>query len=484
MNIRLHRIPVIVIALITLISLAEAIGLAEFHPMTVKIAFSAAPYVADEDGKFYRPASEGTGTGPITWTERFICDISGSTYAAPIRVSPKGAGVGIMQYETAAISEDEDNDAFGYDGTGTYQDTVFDSDDWYYNPQWEEFDMNSSGKVIVFCSTYWGTHKGYKLRISSDYGRTWADPIDIDYLYNLLGATKYGVSNAGYQGASLQLNELTGVWYLLCQYRDPANSHVMFALMSSATGTSWTHIKTWDATSLGYYGNVCSLAVSGDYIYAGFISTSPNQYCHYSSDGGGTWNSHAFAVHSDVTYCPIALTAHEGSAIALIPTKISDHGTPPTWTNHLIIMRTSDGGANWAQTLSVDANDDLAIQYNEYAQARSTGDIFLVTCCDAGNPMNASWTASDGTHDITGTGESYLCFWISLDGGATWAIANGPYLKIDSEGNHTHYQQSIDVTVVAADRGCFWPILLLLADDLPPCAPEKRPSTKCVTPGL
>jgi hypothetical protein len=147
-------------------------------------------------------------------------------------------------------------------------------------------------------------------------------------------------------------------------------------------------------------------------------------------------------------------------------------------------MRTSDGGANWAQTLSVDANDDLAIQYNEYAQARSTGDIFLVTCCDAGNPMNASWTASDGTHDITGTGESYLCFWISLDGGATWAIANGPYLKIDSEGNHTHYQQSIDVTVVAADRGCFWPILLLLADDLPPCAPEKRPSTKCVTPGL
>jgi len=32
--------------------------------------------------------------------------------------------------------------------------------------------------------------------------------------------------------------------------------------------------------------------------------------------------------------------------------------------------------------------------------------------------------------------------------------------------------------------GCFWPILLLLADDIPPCAPEKRPSTKCVTPGL
>jgi hypothetical protein len=86
--------------------------------------------------------------------------------------------------------------------------------------------------------------------------------------------------------------------------------------------------------------------------------------------------------------------------------------------------------------------------------------------------------ASDGTIDNQ--------FFTNNQQAGTWIVTGDLHVLIDP-ATYMLTSESCSFFVVRVGikpSGTFWPILLLLADDLPPCAPEKRPSTKCVTPGL
>jgi hypothetical protein len=150
----------------------------------------------------------------------------------------------------------------------------------------------------------------------------------------------------------------------------------------------------------------------------------------------------------------------------------------------------------------------IVVPYNQYTGSGSTA--FIRRYAPDGTVLN---TYDFDGYDINRISLDYLNDWFWV-----WAFKKSDYWShnyffhvkasdgtidkqfntINQDAGYGPVQAGVDIAYwiptsescplfvvrVGGPRGCFWPILLLLADDLPPCAPEKRPSTKCVTPGL
>jgi len=419
-------------------------------------------------GGYDRPLYQGSlpSSGPITWTALATHD-SGQNYPAPLRGIPYLTGSALLQYDIDTV--DWDSVMFGYDGAAFTSDPVLGWEQQIDYPFWEEFDLASSGRSIVVTPT---SDSGPKLKISSDRGRTWGSQIDIDYLYDLLGATDYAAQYWYEQSFSIQYNEADGYFYLLCSWMDQDTYDSTWVLLKSTTGTTWDLVKSWPCDQGGYtlMYSYCSLAVSGSHIYVAFFDESSAVYCYHSANAGSTW---AIYASPEANVYGISVAAHNEFAVLYMAVYASGA------ISRAVVMRTADGGTNWNQTLQVDIPvpvDSLIAQQ----VVRASGSVFAITWCGVHYPYeDAAWEGADEVvHDMSGVGDPYLCFWISIDDAETWELKTAPL------GWPDYWQLSLAIIITVLLRGCFWPILCLLADDIPPCAPEKRPSTKCVTPGL
>jgi len=409
---------------------------------SLSMAFSANDPVAN-----IRPVYEGAIAldGSITWSLRTTAAaLVGLT--TPVRIAPHGSTNSILQYD------EDDPDAhlamFGYDSSTFY---IQLENTWDFNsdPSREEFDLHSSGLSIVS----WGdSNLGQLIRVSTDYGRTWSPATVVDGLYTKLHALSPGIEYEWFGATlsdkfSVQVDEDTGTFYLLMPYAlDSDTFDNVWGLWKSSTGAGWTLVNEWGESTYPFKYSGASLAVSNGYIYVGFAGLADgNVHVMHSSNGGVTWQESVVSDPESTSVYSIALAAHDGIAILYWALNFKDL---------LKVYRTVDGGANWTVSLRLDYGDNEDL-YPFYPNVRASGDLFLVTLCNVSYPTPAHgaevnvWTANGVAHDMTGADQAFLCFWLSLDAGATWDLRVSPLAKRDLLGTPLYWQQSLDASAIA-----------------------------------
>jgi hypothetical protein len=427
---------------------------------------------------YERPVYEGiiADDGSIDWTERFS-SYGGSGLTVPLRVVNHGGSTAILQYDTDA---DYYPHMYGLD-VSTFDQVMVPNYDYMDEPWKQEFDLHSSGLSIVS----WGDDTvGQMIRVSTDFGRTWGDAKVIDGLFDRIPFPDidYAWYGAFSQQFSVALDKSTGTFYILISYQlDDETWENVWGIWKSTTGSDWMLVKEFGYYTYPFLGWMCSLTASDGCIYAGFFDDEDYSSAIMSStDGGASWSRSDIST-ADIDYLgAVSLAAHGQTAIIAVSSSFE---------SPVHVYRTTNGGASWSESLRVEFGRTESL-YPYYLVTRAVDDLFLFTFCGICYPVPIhgsevyKWIAGGIEHNMVGEDEPYLCFWMSLDGAATWDLKISPFNKYDELGANIYWQQTLDAILVLIGRGCFWPILLLLADDLPPCAPEKRPSTKCVTPGL
>lgn len=385
-------------------------------PLTTIIAFSARG--TGVNGNVYK------WNGSV-WTLRIDYDTANSELdvPSPLRIVPDA----ILQYDLGPDDVNWQNYLFKF-LTSYSSEALYGVGDLYDQPQWEEIDIHSSGLAVVINSS---PLNGYRLRVSTDFGSTWGDEINIDYLYSLLGDNVYK-SYSGHESAMcIQVDETTGTFYCLVPYKD-VSSVYHWILLKSTNGINWSLVKEWSLTHSphNFLLSSSSLAVSGSHLYVN-LWDGFNNYCQHSSDSGLNWSETIVPVSNSAV---ATLAAHGSIVIAYCAVS----GSP---NDKVYIYRSTDSGAIWAQTLEIDIlHSDISSP--TFRSVRSSGSTFLLTFCGARSPLaNASWIDSNGSHDMSGSGTAYLCFWQSDDDGETWLLVLSP---IEAA---TRNQQSLDVYV-------------------------------------
>lgn len=359
------------------------------------------------------------GDGSIVWEMKMSADTQQDDRVSPVRIIPN-----ILDYFTqdefpapllTVSMFESDHDVFN-----DYQ--LFPTDltyGAYEEPTWEDFDIHTSGLGV--CMTNNGP---WKISVKPGLGDLWSLPMDIDFLLALLGPGEYEYYGqwSYSQGYSVQVDEYTGIFYILAVYADPTYTTYKFILIKSSNGINWSFVKEWVLYPT-YEWDCMSLAVSNNHIYI----CVPEQgdfrpHVFASANGGLTWTD---TVVGDA-FCSTGSLAANGAIVTLY-TPVYE--ATRTTLQYARIYRSTDSGVNWSQVLEIDLPlMPPYVAYPEFRTIRASGSKFVTAFCRICYPLNgASWVGTDAVvHDMSGLDQAYLCFWLSEDNGATWSLKVSP----------------------------------------------------------
>ena len=296
---------------------------------------------------------------------------------------------------------------------------VFVNDEWQNDPWWEEFDMHTNGRVVVISST---DNDGLRLRVSNDYGATFGPKIVIDYLYALLGEESYNLQFRFTDGVCIQVDEYTGVFYLLTSWSDTVDWFYHWLLLKSTNGTNWEFVYEWDNSDYRFETDMGSLAVSDEHIYVALVENlsplgNPVVYC--SNNNGATWTETLFSEN----YLKPSIVAHRNVGLVMMPYY---DGVEVLHYHH---KKTVNNGVNWTNNLEINSVGIFTMPTPGYRNIRASGSIFISTYCGAVYPdSRREWKDPDGVvTSMAGVGETpRICFWLSKDDAETWELVPSP----------------------------------------------------------
>lgn len=362
------------------------------------------------------------GTGNITWSDQLLYSSSSTFTEPPLRLVSEA----LLHYtfnDTGVYPEPIR--MYRRAGATSSDIEVFSAHEWQSEPGWEEFDMHTTGRVVVLSST---DDDGLKLRVSTDYGATFGAKIAIDYLYTLLGDEAYIYQyryNAGY---SIQVDEYTGTFYLLISWSDIDDWFYHWLILKSTDGATWSYVYEWDNSDYRYETDLCTLAVSNGNICVGLTWSadgSPVIYC--SDDSGVSFTETTFSA----SYWGPSAAACQGTLFVMMPYF------DPT-AKHWHVYRTTNNGVTWTNNLQINSLGGnflpglicKGITYSGYRNIRASGDTVALTYCGGIYPNDeVEWVDPAGVHhNMAGVGETpRICFWLSRDNGLTWSLKLSPF---------------------------------------------------------
>jgi len=372
------------------------------------LIFSARPFDPYTNKEF---VYEGKRINDV-WTWAVCMDLGYSgcedeTYQPPCRIVRHGSANVLYQYE---LLDTESGRSYLCEYNGSYSsEEIFENSAWI---RWEEFDINAQGLIVILevCSS-----DPFQLRVSDDWGVTFGTPIDVDYLYNLLGAEGYAAlaGESTSWSVSVAADKSTGVFYLLLAYLDSETLICHLFLLSSTNGTSWNLVRNWDFEPDPFITYV-SLSASNGNIAVVFCDEAYKIICWLYLDG--EWSNPTVP---DVFRASQVAMSLSGTT-ALIGGYLQDD-----YPNRMAVYRSANG-SDWGKVLDIfNGDSDLGATTESI---RGNDGLFAVTFGGIQYPLSgASWKGSDEIpHDMSGEGASCLCLWISEDDGLTWALVQSP----------------------------------------------------------